>query len=219
MKKFNIITAEVLTAMVILTAGCEIFNSTEKDLLKTDRDPTGSAGELEFSRTFGGSDRERGTSVAITLDGGFVIAGWTRSNDGFFTGLNQGETDIFLVRTDSGGNPVWTKTWGGSSAEEAHSVAVTSDGGFIMTGWSRSDDGDFFGSRKGEYDTFLIKADPSGSTEWIKTWGGSGLDQGNSVIPAFDGGVVLTGWTDSADGDFVRAVKEHEDIFLIKVKP
>lgn len=216
MKKLIVISAGVLTAMVILSAGCEIFDSTGKDSLNSDRDSTGNAGELAFSRTFGGSDRERGTSVANTSDGGFVIAGWTHSDDGFFTGLNQGETDIFLIRTDSEGNPVWTQTWGGSSTEEAHSVAATPDGGFVMTGWSRSNDGDFFGVKKGEFDTFLIKADAGGDTEWIKTWGGSLSTAGWKVSVAGDGGYIIAGWTRSNDGDFYGQNNGFRDVFLIK---
>ncbi len=82
-------------------------------------------------KTFGGPADDYGYSVCFTLDGGYIIAGHTWS---FGSGLN----DFYLIKTDANGNQTWYKTFGGSGNEHAHSVQQTSDGGYIITGYTNS---------------------------------------------------------------------------------
>jgi len=145
-------------------------------LLKTD-----ASGNLQWAKTFGGSDYDRAYSVQQTSDGGYIVAGYTLS-------FGAGGYDVFLLKTDASGNLQWAKTFGGSSYDYAWSVQQTSDGGYIVAGYTRS-----FGA--GGYDVFLLKTDASGNLQWAKTFGGSSLDEARSVQQTSDGGYIVAGYT------------------------
>jgi hypothetical protein len=134
-------------------------------------------------RTYGGPQNEEAWSVDETSDGGFIIAGYT-SSYGF------GGDDVYLVRVDPNGDTLWTRTYGGSSNERAFCVRQTSDGGFILIGWTES-----FGS--GNKDLYLIKTDSIGNLLWQRTFGGYNRDEGYSVEETSDGGYILVGFTKS----------------------
>jgi len=136
-----------------------------------------------WTRTCGGTGSDEGVSVAQTTDGGYVITGWTNS-------YGAGYHDVYLIKTNASGNVLWTKTYGGNDWDEGHSVAQTTDGGYIVTGWTWS-----YGS--GEQDVWLIKTDASGDTIWTQTFGGTAVDGGSSVAQTTDGGYIITGRTES----------------------
>ena len=145
-------------------------------LIKTDQ-----SGDEEWLRTFGGNDDEEGYSVQQTIDGGYIIAGYTKS-------WGAGSNDVLLIKTDTSGNAEWTQTFGGTQAEEAYSVWQTYDGGYIVAGATSS-----YGA--GSRDVWLIKTTSSGTESWRKTLGGFGSDGARSVEQVSDGGYVVTGWT------------------------
>jgi len=176
-----------------------------------------SSGETVWKKTFGGSREEGGTSITTTNDGGYVLTGWTYSNDGDFNGMNKGNYDIFVIKLNSNGETVWKKTYGGSSRDEGRSIITTTDGGYVLTGWTYSNDGDFSGMNKGDYEIFVMKLNSNGEIEWKKTFGGSGTDWGFSITTTNDGGYVLTGYTKSNDGDFSGMNKGDRDIFVMKL--
>jgi hypothetical protein len=138
--------------------------------------------QITFERTYGGADSDGGKSVQQTSDGGYIIAGFTSS---FGAG-----GDVYLVKTDSLGDTLWTKTFGGSFGDEAWSVRETSDGGYIIAGSTNS-----FGA--GLSDAYLIKTNSLGDTLWTKTLGGIDYDFGNSVQQTSDGGYIVAGVTES----------------------
>jgi hypothetical protein len=164
--------------------------ATDIWLIRTD-----AAGNLLWDRTYGGASNEEGYSVAQTGDGGFIIAGYTYS-------YGAGDADWWLVRTDSAGNRLWDKTFGGGSDDRPYSVALAGDGGFIIAGYTRS-----FG--EGSTDGWLIRTDAAGERLWDKTFGGSGDDAGCSVARTGDGGLVVTGYTCSTG-------EVREDVWLIR---
>jgi len=158
-------------------------------LLKTD-----ALGNLQWAKTFGGSSYDWASSVQQTRDGGYIVAGYTYS-------FGAGYTDIFLLKTDALGNLQWAKTFGGSNYELAYSVQQTSDGGYIVTGYTLS-----FGAGG---DVFLLKTDASGNLQWAKTFGGSYVDSAFSVQQTSDGGYIVAGGTYSFGAGYT-------DIFLLK---
>ena len=148
-----------------------------------------------WERTYGGSDEDCGRSVAQTSDGGYIVAGYTGS-------FGAGFEDVYLFKTDSSGDTIWTRTYGGSYDDRGYSVAQTSDGGYIVTGYTQS-----FGA--GIVDVYLVKTDSSGDTIWTRTYGGSGDDGGKSVAQTSDGGYIVAGYTYSFGAGVF-------DVYLIK---
>ena len=163
-------------------------------LIKTDGN-----GNISWSKTYGGIGQDRGESILQTSDGGYIIAGYTMDNVG--TG---GPYHVYLIKTDSIGNLMWSKTYRGTGSEYGYSIAQTTDGGFIITGTTTS-----FGS--GSADVYLIRTDSTGNLLWSKTYGGADIEQGFSVCQTNDGGYVMTGYTRS-----FGTVAPFGDLYIIK---
>lgn len=145
-------------------------------LVKTDP-----SGNHQWNNTFGGNADEEGYAVRQTTDGGYIIAGYTKSFGG-------GGSDVYIIKTDTAGNRVWDRTFGGTQDDEAYDIQRTTDGGYIVAGATSS-----FGA--GSRDAWLIKVDSSGNERWRKTLGGLSSDGARSVQQTSDGGFILTGWT------------------------
>ena len=176
----------------IITGYTSSFSAALYDvyLIKTD-----GSGKEQWSKTFGGSSENLGYAVKQTADGGFIIAGHTRS-------YGAEDHDVYLIKTDVRGNEQWSKTFGGSGWDWGFSVQQTTDGGFIVAGGTHS-----FGV--GKSDVYLIKTDDRGGEQWSKTFGGSNYDRGYSVQQTADGGFIIAGYTSSfGAGSY--------DVYLIK---
>ena len=110
-----------------------------------------STGEIEWQRVFGGSNEECANSIKQTTDGGYIVAGSTRSfGNGFY--------DILILKLDSSGLIEWERTYGGTSEEEAYSIKQTNDGGYIVAGYTSS-----FGA--GFRDFLILKLDQNGDID------------------------------------------------------
>lgn len=140
------------------------------------------AGNEVWSKTFGDSADDWGKSVRQTTDGGYIVAGNTES-------YGAGEYDIWLLKLDSLGNEMWSKTFGGSADDSGSSVEQTADGGYIIAGYTES-----YGL--GEKDVWVLKTDSLGSRAWEKTYGDTANDAANSIQQAKDGGFIVAGYTD-----------------------
>jgi outer membrane protein assembly factor BamB len=152
-------------------------------------------GDSLWTRLYGGEDTEYGFSIVETADSGYAVAGWTKS-------FGSGEWDVYLVRTDSIGDTLWTRAYGGPQSDMGYSVAETPDGGFIVAGWTES-----FGA--GYWDLYLIKTDANGDMLWTRTYGGGDNDYGYSVICTSDGGYIVAGST-------LSTTLHYESLWLIK---
>jgi DNA replication initiation complex subunit (GINS family) len=140
-------------------------------------------GNLQWTKTIGEKERDRGNSLIQTSDGGYAIAGLTQS-------FGAGETDVYVVKLDAHGNLQWTKTIGGLGYDGGTSLVQTSDGGYAITGATTS-----FGV--GEADVYVVKLDANGNLQWTKTIGGPELDAGFSLIQTSDSGYAIAGHTKS----------------------
>jgi hypothetical protein len=159
-------------------------------LVKTDAD-----GNKEWDKTYGGTDDDGATSILQTADGGYVLAGYTRS-------FGAGNYDMWLVKTDADGNKEWDKTYGGTGTDDAYSLLQIDDSGYAVAGRTAS-----YGA--GSHDFWLVKTDANGNKEWDKTYGGTEFDSAYSLLQTADGGYVLAGNTESfgAGGSDIWLVK------------
>jgi hypothetical protein len=142
-----------------------------------------SGGNFLWSKTIRGSLQDNAESIKQTSDGGFIIAGFTRS-------FGAGGADMFIVKIDSGGSVLWSKTVGGTGDDFIYHVSQTTDGGYIAAGSTSS-----FGA--GADDMYILKFDSSGNVIWNRTFGGAGIDVAYSVIQTTDNRYVVVGETHS----------------------
>jgi hypothetical protein len=179
----------------ILVGVTTSFGKGEQDvyLVKSD-----SLGNIIWSKTYGGIKSDFGRCVRQTEDGGYIITGYT-------TSYGNGGSDIYIIKTDGGGDTLWTRTVGGSGTDGSNSILQTGDGGYIIAGWTKS-----FGA--GDYDVYAVKTDSTGTLQWSRTFGGPDWDRGNAVAYAHDGGFIITGHTRLSG-------KNEADVYVIKINP
>jgi hypothetical protein len=178
-------------------------------------------------KTFGGSERDEGYFVTPTNDGGYILTGGNISYDGDFEGEYKGGftnyKNIFIIKIDNRGNVQWKKVYGGDLDDEGHSVLQTPDGGYLLSGGTKSNSGDFEGMYKGYFnvfDIFVIKLDSRGNLQWKKVLGGTGTDLLSFAAMSSDGGYLLIGNTESDNGDFSglsNGSYKNFDVFVLKL--
>jgi len=151
-------------------------------------------GDILWTKTFGWALGDWGMAIQQTGDGGYIIAGSTYSHSG------AEHDDVYLIKTNSSGESVWMKTFGGQYIQRGYFVEQTLDAGYIIAGWTEP---------IGGADVYLIKTDHSGNAQWIKTYGGTGGDRGYSVTQTSDSGYILAGETSSFGAG-------SWDVYLIK---
>lgn len=143
----------------------------------------------------GGPDVDKGNKIIKTTDGGYLIAGSTKS-------FGSGNEDIYLIRLNSSFVIQWAKAYGGMGIDIGNSVRQTFDGGYVTVGSTTS-----FGA--GYSDIFILKTDSNGNSIWTKTYGGANDDYGYSIQQTLDSGFAIVGRTESFDAD-------SSDIYFIK---
>lgn len=182
------------------------------------------SGHKQWDHAFGGSSHEYGSSLLLTPDGGYLVAGTS------FSGLSGDKTqpnhtyssdsDFWLVKLDATGKKQWDKTVGGSEREELATVLVTSDGGYLVGGSSESGvSGDKTQRNHGSsYDFWLVKLEANGQQQWDKTFGGGDTDFLTSMQTTPDGGYIVGGFSRSgSDGDKTQASQGAADYWVIKL--
>lgn len=177
---------------------------------------TDSLGNIQWQKSYGGSLDDRGFDIIQTLDGGFAFTGETLSSDGDVSGFHTGsQTDAWVVKLNSTGTIQWQKCLGGNQTERANSLYQISTGELMVGGTAGSTDGDVTGQH-GNGDFWLVKLSTTGSIVWQKTYGGSEGESISAMIPANDGGYILTGRTWSNNGDVTMNHGGH-DFWIVKV--
>ena len=241
-KTYGTKTGQNVPRSIVVTpdGGYAIAGSIDVDCLAISRDfwliKTDENGNEEWRKSYGGTDLDEAHSMVVTSDGGFAIAGETRS-------FSSGNWDFWLVKTDEYGTLEWSKTYGAGICE---SLIETSEGGYVLAGdnilvktdefgtkiWKRVyDDASFGGlefksvveasdggyvlagytdSGAGYNDFFVVKTDAVGEVEWTQTYGGTGNELAYSVVEVNDGGYAIGGFTSSFG-------VEWKDFWLVKI--
>lgn len=172
-------------------------------------------GELEWERSLGGSQYDDAFDVKQTADGGYIVAGLTKSNDGDASG-HHGDYDFWVVKLDATGTLVWQNTLGGTGAEIAESIIQASDGGYMVVGTTTSNDGDVSGNH-GQEDYWVVQLDALGELVWQKTLGGSGRELYCTTVQETSPGVfVVSGASNSNDGDVISG-SGTTDVWLVQI--
>jgi len=168
------------------------FSCTDNDTSIT---PVTLTGELEWQKTFGGSNDDIAQGVIETNDGGYAVIGLTKSIDGDITDKLIEENDFWVLKLNSDGVVEWQKTYGGSGDDQGRAIIQTNDGGYAITGPSKSDDGDG-SNNEGQHDHWIVKLDNQGTIQWERSFGFAGHDHSRSIIQTNDGGFFIGGYLD-----------------------
>ncbi len=174
-------------------------------------------GNIEWQKALGGSGYEISNAIQQTMDGGYIVAGYTSSNDGDVSG-NHGISDIWIVKLSAVGNIEWQKALGGTDNDQGYAIQQTTDGGYIVAGYTSSIDGDVSGNHGTgyTYEYWIVKLSAEGNIEWQKALGGSGNEISNAIQQTMDGGYIVAGYTSSNDGD-VSGNHGISDIWIVKL--
>lgn len=179
-------------------------------------------GAIEWEKTIGGSGHEFLWDLKQTTDGGYILCGNSTSNiSGDKTENCKGEEDYWVVKLNVNGVIQWQKTIGGNAAEVPTSLQQTTDGGYILGGYSWSNiSGDKTDNAVGEDDIWVLKLNAMGAIQWQKTIGGNDSDRIASLQETADGGYILGGFSDSnISGDKTQDSEGNYDFWVIKLAP
>ena len=188
MRKRNIFKLLTLIFVLLLFYGCAPKNTQPP-----------SQGVLIWQEVFRESDNDCAYSIQQTSDGGYIVAGYTSS-------FGAGGNDVYIIKLDKFGEREWQEVFGESDNDYAYSIQQTTDGGYIVAGYTES-----FGAGG---DVYIIKLSSNGQQQWYKTFGGSGNDCARSIQQTTDGGYIVAGETVSIDPSGVYV---YSYIYLIKL--
>ena len=185
---------------IVAGSADSVLRGSEAILIKTDSD-----GDTRWTRSFGGEFNDEARSLVLTSDGGYALGGFSWSD-------SAGLSDFWLVKTDGEGRLEWQRTFGGVARDAAHSLAQTSDDGYVLAGWSESfSRGDRF---------WVVKTGPAGRQEWNRAYtrtaaadvGAPPASAGARVIRhTEDRGYIIAGW--------IRPIEGNRDILVVKTSP
>jgi len=173
--------------------------------------------DIQYEKSFGGSEDDKAYSIQQTNDGSYIVAGYSNSPDGDVHGIH-GDNDFWVIKLNPELDTLWTKCYGGSSSDKAASVTLTNSGTYIVAGSTESTDGDVHGKHgnSDSYDYWVVKLNSDGDTLWTKCYGGSSSDRATSIIQTNDDAYLLAGYTVSTDGD-VHGNNGSVDVWLVKL--
>lgn len=172
--------------------------------------------DIAWQATLGGSAEEIAYDVEECPDGGYIVVGSSRSDDGDVSSSFNWR-DFWVVKLSDEGELIWESTYGGSNHETARDVLPTIDGGYIVAGASSSSDGQV-SENQGSGDCWILKLDSIGGIEWEKSYGGSGSEFGYAIEQTNDGGYYIAGGSQSSNGD-VGGNQGGVDYWVLRLSP
>ncbi len=175
---------------------------------------------LAWQNSFGGSGDDILWSVTQTSDRGFAAGGWSDPPvNASQTASTFAGKDFWLIRLDAAGQSLWTSCFGGAGEDLLYAIKETSDGGFLMGGWSNSDPGGGKSSPHfGAADFWVVRIDRDGNKLWDRSFGGSGDDLLFALAVTPDGGFLLGGWSNSPmDGNKTSANLGGRDFWIVRI--
>ena len=161
-----------------------------------------SIGNIEWQKSIGGGSDTSAKSIRQTTDGGFIVAGTASINGEEITDIH-GMSDFLVVKLTALGGVEWKKSYGGSDEDAANSIQQTTDGGYVVAGFTKSSDGDVVGYH-GMGDCWVIKLNSSGELKWQNTYGTLDADEeAKSIELTSDGGYIVAGNKITSQADYL----------------
>lgn len=155
------------------------------------------SGNIVWEKNYGGSGHNAAYSIRQTTDGGYIVVGGTSSSaSGDVTGTSKGGLDLWVLKLTASGSITWQNNYGGSSYDSGYDIQQTTDGGYIVGGYTYSSaSGDVTGTSKGGNDYWILKLTASGSITWQKNYGGASNDYLESIQQTVDGKYIVAGYS------------------------
>lgn len=180
------------------------------------------SGNKVWDKTIGGTGEDRLITAKQTSDGGYILGGFSDSGiSGDKTQDSKGGQDYWIIKVNASGTIVWDKIYGGNDRDRLYDLQITSDGGYIIGGFSASGlSGDKTQAAKGgsgTSDYWVLKLDHNGAKDWDKTFGGTNNDELTALQQTTDGGYIFGGYSNSGlNGDKSQASKGNYDYWVVK---
>ena len=192
-----------------------LLNTNNKTMAQQTPSPT-----IQWQKSFGGLSFDSLKSLEQTSDGGYILGGYSSSTiSGNKTSVRYGSDDYWIIKLDGNGNKIWERSFGGTDYESLQSIQQTSDGEYILGGYSSSGiTGNKTSPNYGGEDYWIIKLDVNGNKVWEQSFGGTGGDKLSTLHQTSDGGYILGGWSSSiASGNKITPNYGSSDYWVIKL--
>lgn len=174
-----------------------------------------SFGNTIWQKAYGGFNDDYSSTIKQTSDGGYIVGGFTNSNDGDLS-INKGGVDFWLFKIDSVGVLQWQKTYGGSNDDKLFGLDITTDKGYVLTGGTYSVNGDI-SLNKGQGDVWVVKVDSLGNIQWQKTYGGNQSESACTILQTPDKGYIIAARSNTINnGDVLNVTRADENFWVFK---
>lgn len=174
-------------------------------------------GAIQWERSFGGNDDELDYKIKQTPDGGYLMAGSTRSNNTGDVSGAHGGMDVWVVKLNNAGVLQWQRCLGSSANDLPGNFVITPDGGCVLALATQGNDGDVSGNHNpGRYDYWIVKLDNAGVISWQKCLGGTDDDMAQTIVVT-PGGYAIAGDAYSIDGDVVNPNNGQTDCWVVQI--
>jgi len=191
-------TLNIICAAIVCFSATNCSKNNINDGVAVDDTPI--VAVLENVKTYGGSNNESAQAIKVTKDGGYIVLGYTLSNDQDIKDKETEDADFFLLKFNKSNVMQWSKTYGGSGDDRGFDLIENPDGSLVVLGYSTSNDGDV-SANQGDKDYWVLKLSSTGALIWEKTFGFAGEDLGISIVRSNEGGYLLAGELDFVGSD------------------